>query len=187
MKKKLLFPAFCLLLLQSTYAQESSACGHWAGVFFTSETFLTNTFSDSICMDKKGNAVWVGNNSIVNMDSESGKKKFKLGQLTGYHDGANKYKYFYDEKDEDGYFGYFKIEQSQTLIIYSQWYLHGGDIFFYSKGMEGAIRVLTKKNLQRDFANEDFIKEIKNLGNTERSREAALKVNEMVQKYFEKK
>ena len=186
MKKTITLFLYFLFISIILDSQTVIPCTHKAGVFFTSDAFMTNVYSDSICLDTKGCSIKSGNNQLIIINSPSGKKKYKLSELTGYSDGKNKYKYFYDEKNEDAYFGYFKIEEAKGIIIYSQWYIHGGPIFFYSKSFEGTIKLLNKKNLEKDFPKEDFIKELKSLADMQSKREVAMKVNDAYEKYFGK-
>ncbi len=170
-----------------TNAQNATPCAHKAGVFFSLEAFLSNTYSDSICLDNNNSKIKQGNNQLIILTSPAGKKTYKLAELIGYFDGKNKFKYFYDEKSEDAYFGYFKIEETKGLIIYSQWYIHGGPIFFYSKDFESPIKLLNKRNLEKDFTKEEFVKELNPLADMQNKKKVALQVNVVYEKFYGKK
>ena len=72
-------------------------------------------------------------------------KKYLPGEIYGYSDGENKFRFFFDDKNEGSPYGYFKMEENKELIIYSQWNLHGGTFYFYSKDCNSPIKDLLKK------------------------------------------
>lgn len=183
-KKNILILVFlCFYKLGIT--QNNFSCSKKAGVFKTASEFISNAFTDSICMDSKKGKIKPGNNSLLKMQSKSGvTKKYLPGEIYGYSDSENKFRFFSDDKSEAGPYGYFKMEGNSGLIIYSQWNLHGGTFYFYSKDFDSPIKELLKKNLDRDFPNEDFSKEIRIIKNMNKSKESALAIIGLFKKYY---
>ena len=179
-----------LFLLQFSvlsFAQIDTSCKSKAGVYLNSVAFDSNTFTDSIFLNNKMDRITMGNNSIIKLNSKkNGQKRYEPGDIFGYSDGTNKYRFFYDDKNEGGPFGYFKLEEINGLLIYSQWALHGGTSYFYSKDLDSPIKELLKKNLDRDFPNEDFSREVLSLKNLNKNKEAVTKLKAIYLKYYSK-
>ncbi len=176
---------FSLLFSSLSFAQKDTSCSRRAGVYKNYSDFILNNFSDSICLNNKGDNIRLGNNSVIKMSSSAGDKKtYPLGEIFAYCDGKDKYRYFYDDKNEGGLLGYFKIENEKGIIIYSQWNLHGGTTYYFSKDFESPVKTLSKLNIERDYTNEDFIKEIKGLKELNKKRESALQLSSLYNKYY---
>lgn len=178
---------FSLLISFQGKAEKDSVCITKAGVYTDFSAFSANTYSDSICLNTKGDKLKLGNNSIVKIQTINGyKKNYKLGEIYGYFDGKDKYRYYYDDKNEAGLLGYFKIESQKGIIIYSNWALHGGTTYYYSTELDTPLKTLNYKNLIRDFTNENFNKELRALKETSKKKESALQVSALYNKYYPK-
>ncbi|MCC7333223.1 MAG: hypothetical protein IT232_11525 [Flavobacteriales bacterium] len=166
--------------------KQPTECKKWGGVYKSPDSYLKKQLSDSVCIENKGNSVYEGLlNKIV---IKTGKEKitFNPGDIFAYSDGANIYRYFETTGAMSAY-GYFKIEDTLGLIIYSQIhrsYRHSSTAYYYSKDINASIKLLTVSNLEQDFKNDEFINEIKKLKNITDKSGVTFEVNISYRKHF---
>ena len=145
--------------------QQSGECKKTGGIFKTSDAYIQNQYSGSVCLDNKRNAIKQGFSNKVVMKSDGNKLIINAGEIYGFFNGENAFRYF---KTKGSHYpkGYFKIEDTSGLIIYSQIHHHFRDIstkYYYSKGLNDSIMLLSINNLKSDFKNTDFIKWVNEL------------------------
>jgi hypothetical protein len=111
-------------------------CRKKGGVFKTYQAYLQKQYDNSVCLDNKKNAIYsISSNKLV-LRSEGNKSVFKHQDIYGYFDGESTYRYFINTGAK-GAKGYFRIEDTSGLIIYSQKHHHfrNNSIgFYYSIG-----------------------------------------------------
>jgi len=176
-----------LLFLCFTIAQKQpSECKKWGGIYKTIDSYLQKQLSDSVCMEQKGNSIY--QSSLNKIVIKSGKEKltFNPGDIFAYFDGENVYRYFETSVAMSAY-GYFKIEDTLGLVIYSQKhrnYRHSLTVYYYSKDINASIKLLTVSNLEQDFKNDSFITEIKKIKNLADKSGNTFEVNRVYKKHF---
>jgi hypothetical protein len=166
--------------------KKPAECKKWGGVYKSPSSYLQKQLSDSVCIENKGNSIYEGIlNKIV---IKNGKEKmiFKPGDIFAYSDGENIYRYFETTGAMSPY-GYFKIEDTLGLIIYSQIhrsYRHSSRGYYYSVGINDSIKILSVSNLEQDFKNDEFISEIKKLKNLTDKSGDSFEVNIAFKRHF---
>ena len=170
----------------SVIEKQPTECKKWGGVYKSPNSYLQKQLSDSVCIENKGNSIYEGVlNKIV---IKTGKEKmiFNPGVIFAYSDGENIFRYFETTGAMSAY-GYFKIEDTLGLIIYSQKhhsYRHSSTAYYYSKEINASIKLLTISNLEQDFKNDEFIKEIKKLKNLTSKFDETIAINIVYKKHF---
>ena len=178
------------LLQNSTALNEIESCPESVKTFTSYEDYTQNKFVDSLCLSVKKNKFFVNSQKLVL--KENGKKtKHLAGSLWGYSKGNTLFRY-YDEDVFFANFGYFEVinqngfilyareEIISNLIIYSRFY-------YYSTNLTSPLKTLSLKNLQIDFPNESFIREVeasKILDDYEKKDEDVKAINAMYKKYY---
>jgi hypothetical protein len=140
-------------------------CKKWGGVYLSSNSYLQKQLSDSVCVADKRVCVYEGTLNKIVIKTGKEKRIFNPGEIFAYSDGENIYRYFQTSETMSPY-GYFKIEDTSGLIIYSQKhfsYRHSSTGYYYSESINGLIKILNIKNLETDFANLTFVAEVKSL------------------------
>lgn len=166
--------------------KQPTECKKWGGVYKSLNTFLKKQLSDSVCIENKGNSVYEGllNKIVIKIGKE--KMTFNPGDIFAYSDGENNYRFFETTGAMSAY-GYFKIEDTSGLILYSQIhfsYRHSSTAYYYSKDLNTSIKLLTVSNLDKDFKNDEFISEIKKLKNITNKSGVSFEVNTLYKKHF---
>ncbi|AZA84117.1 hypothetical protein ACR78Z_04035 [Sphingobacterium thalpophilum] len=146
-------------------------------------------FIDSICLSGKKHKFSVYYNKLTLKHGQQ-KQKYPHGSLWGYERGKDVFRYF-NKGTTFGTYGYHKIIVSSGLIIYSK-YERGGyryasrTYYFYSKDINAPLERLSVKNLEKDFSNPWFIKEVKALKSlTESDNDGNLLISAIYNKYYQ--
>lgn len=177
--------AFLFLCFSFTEKQPAE-CKKWGGIYKTSNSYLQKQPSDSVCLEQKGNSIYQGSLNKIVIKSGKEKTTFNPGDVFAYFDGDNTYRYFETTGVMSPY-GYFKIEDTLGLTIYSQKhrsYRHSSTVHYYSKDINSTIKLLTVSNLEQDFKNEDFINDIKKLKTLTEMSGDTFEVNIAYKKHF---
>lgn len=191
MKKIFILPVVFLFFAFSYFKNSTTDCKKWAGIYKTFSNYTQKQYSDSVCLDIKGNSVYQG--SLYNLILKSNRQKttFNPGEVYGYFDGENTFRYFETNGAMSPY-GFFLIKDTSGLIIYSQKhhsYRHSSTGYYYSKTMNDTIKILNIKNLETDFANMTFLAEVKGLveslknKNTEKAMVSIREINAIYKKH----
>ncbi len=180
----LIFPFlfFCFSIDEN----QSSECEKWGGVYKTPNSYLKNQLSDSVCVSKKGNTIYQGSLNKIVIKSDNEKTTFNPGDIFAYFDGKNIYRYFETSGAMSPY-GYFKIEDTCGLTIYSQKhrsYRHSSTAYYYSKDVNAPLKLLTVSNIEKDFTKKEFIDEIKEIKNLTNKSGNTFEVNIIYKKHF---
>lgn len=165
-------------LYLSVFGQGPHVCSCYDGVYFTEEAFLKKQLDDSICTDFAINYVTVGNFQRVVMIENGVKKSYSKNSVYGYTYKGMHYRFqkkdkFFDES------GFFYVKDTSGLLIYTQ--RSGGKYnsvlnFYYSTGATSKIKLLTVKNLEKDYPDSRFIESCERIvkGLTNQSEDNAL-------------
>lgn len=137
------------------------------GKIFNSLTSMNQNIAfDSVCLDNKKNKIYRNSSYTIILKENSNKRKYKKESVFAFFDGLNTYR-FYQSEEKNNPIGYFKIENLDGLIIYSQIqytstkYSSWTSIkFFYSLTLESPIKSLNNKNISSDFNNIGFQNEV---------------------------
>lgn len=175
-----------LFLCFSITEKQSTECKKWGGVYKTPNSYLQKQLSDSVCLAQKGNSIYQGSLNKIVIKSGKEKSTFNPGDIFAYFDGENSYRYFETTGAMSPY-GYFKIEDTLGLTIYSQKhrsYRHSSTAYYYSKDINSTIKLLTVSNLEQDFKNDEFINEIKKLKNLTDKSGDTFEINIAYKKHF---
>ena len=185
--KTILFISLAFLFISISLTKgQPVECKKTGGIFKTHDSYIQNQYSDSVCLDNKKNTIKQVNSNKVVMKSNGNKLIINAGEIYGFFNGENAFRYF-KIKGSHSPKGYFKVEDTSGLIIYSQTHHHFRDIstkYYYSKGLNDSIRFLNINNLESDFKNADFIKWVKELRSLIDKDRNAFIINELYKKYI---
>jgi hypothetical protein len=165
---------------------QSVECIKTGGIFKTTGSYFHNQYSDSVCLDNKKNSIHKGYSYNLVIRADGNKTTFKCNEIYGYYDGKDTYRYF-KTNGIKGPKGYFKIEDTSGLIIYSQihyYFRHRSIDYYYSKGLGDPINILDIKSLKSDFDNTDFFKWANELKTLNQKNGSVFFVNELYKKYI---
>lgn len=190
--RSIIITGILFLLQNSTNLNEIESCKDSVKTFRTYENYTQNKFEDSLCLSVKKNKFFVNNQKLVL--KENGKKtKYLAGSLWGYSKGNALFRYYEEDVffanygyfeviNQDGFIMYAREEIISNLVIYSRFY-------YYSTNLTSPLKTLSLKNLQIDFPNESFIREVeesKILEDYEKKPEDVKAINVMYKKYYPK-
>ncbi len=185
--KTLLISILTFLHISFSYSQGHKVdCKKMGGVFKKYDSYLQNRYSDSVCLDNKRNSIYQGWSDKLIIKSEGKKSTFKPGEIYAYFDGEHTYRYF-DTTVGINPKGYFNIEDTSGLVIYSQKHYYFRQIstnYYYSKGLDDPIKLLDIENLRSDFNNTDFINWVNQLKSLNFKNGSVFLVNELYKRYI---
>jgi hypothetical protein len=164
-------------------------CNNIDGVYLTATDFISNTFSDSLCVDYKKNRLVIGWAGEVKLKEDSIKRVYKFDAVFGYTTLGKKYRLKKGVNGSYNYKGIFKVVDTNGLIIYNQKHVgHVGYRYFYSKGINGKIKLLRLRYLKKDFPNQkEFLTQVKNYRSDlwRKNKNQITKINELFGKYIQ--
>lgn len=187
MKTTFLFGWILLLMCLPVSYGQSARCKKIGGIYKSSDSYIQNHCSDTVCLDKKKNYIHEGFSNKVVIRADGIKSTLKGSEVYGYFDGNNTFRYF-KTNEIKGPKGYFKIEDTSGLVIYSQinhYFRHSSISYFYSKGLNDPIKILDIKNLTSDFNNIDFINWVKELKSLNQKIDDIFLVNELYHRFIQ--
>jgi hypothetical protein len=187
MKTAFFVPLIPLCFRFLCFETTNTECKKWAGVYKTYSIYCQRQYSDSVCLDIKGNSINIGSLNKIIINSNGQKKIFNPGEIFGYFDGENTFRYF-ETSGAMSPSGFFLIKDTSGLIIYSQKqrsYKHSTTGYYYSKNLNDTIKILNVKNLVADFGNDPFVALVETLKNKneEKARASIREINLIYQKY----
>jgi len=135
--------------------------GQTNGVYLSKDDFSASTISS---LKTTGDLVKVDENfnGSVTLSSNGQVRNYKFGTVYGYCNDGVKYRKYGSKTKLFSSYGYCKVMDESALIIYSKQSRHhrsNGYVWhYYSKSPTSEIKLLTLKNLKRDFSdNPGFI------------------------------
>jgi len=164
-------------------------CEKKAGIFESSGSFVKNDVKHAVCLDEKKNSAKVNLSYNVIIRDKDSKFAYNRKGIYGYFNGEVAFRYFETKGIFDPY-GYFQFQDTAGIIIYSQrnWAGFFGQTqtyYFYSLSLNSPIKRLIISNLKRDFPNDGFIEEVKQLRFlNEKTQSNKYAINMLYAKYF---